>query len=69
VIVEPSQARALARLHELLRTGALDGAQVPTAAAATDLFIAPLSVPELTPRDTETVRPPSSAVDELTKEP
>jgi len=51
VIVPPDQSRAIARLKELVREGALDELPLPPAATAEDLFIAPLQIPDLLVRD------------------
>ncbi|MGH9371021.1 MAG: hypothetical protein ACRD15_05775 [Vicinamibacterales bacterium] len=47
VIVAPTQARAIARLRELVRSGVLDDKTLPTPSPRTALVIAPLVVPEI----------------------
>ena len=52
VIVAPDQARAIARLRELLRNGMLDRTIVPEASSApSEVLISPLSIPELSVPD------------------
>jgi hypothetical protein len=51
VIVPPGQRRAIARLQELLRSGALDQIDVAPATEAAELWIEPLSIRELTVPD------------------
>lgn len=61
VIVAPDQGRAIARLRELLRNGALDDTTLPKEATApTAVLIAPLSIPELSVPDIQPVPPPPS---------
>lgn len=61
VIVAPDQGRAIARLRELLRNGALGDTTLPKEATApTAVLIAPLSIPELSVPDIQPVPPPPS---------
>ena len=47
VIVPPGQARALARLRELLRQGMIDPAALPVERVSAELSITPISIPDL----------------------
>jgi hypothetical protein len=61
VIVPPDQRQAIARLTELLRSGALDEIGVPPPAQTADLFVEPLSIPEITVHDLPSAgEPPGS---------
>ena len=60
VMVPPNQRQAIARLKELLRSGALDEVGVPPPAQSADLFVEPLSIPEITVRDLPSVGEPGS---------
>ena len=60
VIVPPNQRQAIARLTELLRSGALDEVGVPPPALTADLFVEPLSIPEITVRDLPSVGEPGT---------
>ena len=57
VIVPPTQARALARFRELLRSGVLNDATLPAAEIATraELVIPPLTIPQIAVPDAQTV--------------
>jgi ferredoxin len=55
VIVPPDQARAIARLRELVNRGVLDDMPLPPPATAAELIIAPLHIPELVVPDAQTV--------------
>jgi hypothetical protein len=62
VLVPPDQQRAIARLIELIRTGAIDPAQLPATTATTatppDLMVAPLNIEPLAAPGGEPVRRP-----------
>jgi hypothetical protein len=71
VIVQPDQARAIARLRELLSTGRLTEEMLPPEHAhrAADLAVAPLEIPEIQVPDVEAIgRTPGSAVEQEPKE-
>ena len=71
VIVDPGQARAIARLRELLTVGRLNEKMLPPERPreAAELTVVPLEVPEIKVPDVEFVgRPPGSAVDQEPKE-
>jgi hypothetical protein len=71
VIVDASQARAIARLRELLGTGRLNEKMLPPERSheTTELAVAPLEIPEIKVPDVEFVgRPPGSAVEQEPKE-
>jgi hypothetical protein len=57
VIVGPEQARAIARLQELLVEGRLTAKMLPPAASheSAELAVVPLEVPEIIVPDVETV--------------
>jgi len=58
VIVDADQARAIARLRELLNAGRITGEALPPARPheASDLTIAPLQIPDITVPDVESIR-------------
>lgn len=62
VIVPPDQHRAIARLQELLRSGALDQIDVPPATETVELCIEPLSIRELAVPDLPPVGGQSATV-------
>ena len=71
MIVDASQARAIARLRELLGTGRLNEKMLPPERSheTTELAVAPLEIPEIKVPDVEFVgRPPGSAVEQEPKE-
>ena len=71
VIVGPEQARAIARLRELLIAGRIKETMLPPERPheAAELAVAPLEIPEIKVPDVEFAgRPPGSAVDEEPEE-
>ena len=66
VLIDPSQARAIARLRDLVNAGRLNGTMLPPERPheATELAVAPLEIPEIkTPGVEVAGRPPGSAAD------
>jgi hypothetical protein len=64
VIVDPAQARAIARLRELVSAGRLNAEMLPPAAPheSAELTVLPLDIPEITVPDVESVgRAPGAA--------
>ena len=71
VIVNPDQARAIARLRELVNAGRLTDKMLPPERPhdAAELAVAPLEIPEIKMPDVEFAgRPPGSAVEQEPKE-
>jgi hypothetical protein len=71
VVVDGSQARAIARLRELLSAGRLNEKMLPPERShdTAELAVAPLEIPEIKVPDIEFAgRPPGSAVNEEPKE-
>ena len=71
MIVSPDQARAIARLTELLTEGRLTAKMLPPERPdeALELTVAPLQIPEIKVPDIESIgRPPGSAVEQEPKE-
>jgi len=71
VIVDASQARAIARLRELLSAGRLNQEMLPPERSheTAELAVAPLEIPEIKVPDVEFAgRPPGSAVEQEPKE-
>ena len=71
VIVSPDQARAIARLRELMNAGRLTDRMLPPEQPheAAELTVAPLEIPEIKVPDVESIgRTPGSAVDQEPKE-
>jgi hypothetical protein len=60
VVVPTTQARAIARMKELVKNGVLSGAPLEISAPPDELVIAPLSVPGLVVPNAETGKAPGS---------
>jgi hypothetical protein len=71
VIVSPDQARAIARLHQLVNAGRLNQKTLPPERPheAAELVVAPLEIPDIKVPDVEFPgRPPGSAVEQEPEE-
>ena len=71
MIVDASQARAIARLRELLSAGRLNEKMLPPEPShdTAELAVAPLEIPEIMVPDVEFAgRPPGSAIEPEPKE-